>query len=70
MKKIFMLIVVSCILLFSCSNSNLRVDLSKGDTALVPGTKIYAGYDFSIWRIRINNVPYLVNSKGGIIKEF
>lgn len=56
---------------YSRGNANLKVQCSR---AIVSGTQItgeilYTGYSFQIQRIKINGINYLVNSKGGIIKE-
>ena len=68
MKKLVFLIV-AIILLGSCGNANMKVELSKADSNLVPATKVYAGYSFVIYRMEINGIIYLVNSEGGIVKE-
>jgi hypothetical protein len=69
MKKALFFIVL--LFLFSCSsdNSNIRVELSKSTSNLVEGVKVYAGYGFTIFEIEIDNVKYLANSQGGIIKK-
>jgi len=69
MKKVIILIAVC--LLFSCGTPNMAIQLSKADDDLsaTTATKVYAGYDFAVFRLKINNVIYLVNSEGGIIKE-
>ena len=64
-----MRIVALVVMLFlvGCSNSNISPELSKADSALASGTKVYAGYSFSIYRIEVDGVTYLVNSQGGIV---
>lgn len=42
---------------------------TSDESNLHDGTTIYLGWDFSIVRIKINGVNYLVNSNGGIVVE-
>lgn len=59
--------LVAMLFIVGCSNSNLKTELSGGNSALVRGTKVYAGYSFSVYRIDVDGVTYLVNSQGGIV---
>ena len=65
------LALVMLVVLAGCSrmNSNWRIEVSPGDSKLVPGTKVYAGTDFTIWQIEIDGHRYLVNSSGGIVRH-
>lgn len=62
-------VLVLAVLLFLVgrSNSNFAVELSDANSELVSGTKVYAGHAFSIFRIEIDGVTYLVNTRGGIL---
>jgi hypothetical protein len=71
MKKL-LIIVVLVLCALSCSdNANLQGQLSPATSSAekTKGEILYAGYYETITRIWIDGLPYLVNSKGGIILE-
>lgn len=59
--------LVATLFLVGCSNSNITTELSNANSALVSGTRVYAGYSFSVYRIEVEGSIYLVNSQGGIV---
>ena len=73
-KAIIAIMAVFMVAVFTgCSNGNANLEVqcsraSVSETQIV-GEIIYTGYSFQIQRIKINGTNYLVNSKGGIIKE-
>ena len=74
MKKAFLvLLALAVVAVFtSCSsNANLVPQCSKAviSADAVIGEIVYTGYSFSIQRINVKGVNYLVNSEGGIVKE-
>ena len=69
MKITIFTLFISAAMLSCSDNANVRVQLSPAGSELVSGTKIYAGYSFSVFRIYVDGKKYLVNSQGGIIEE-
>ena len=73
-KAIIAIMAVFLVAVFTgCSggNANLKPQCSQAivSETQITGEILYAGSSFHIQRIKINGVNYLVNSKGGIIKE-
>jgi len=75
MRKAILVILAAFVVmaLIGCSgvNANLEVQCSKAyvSETQITGEILYTGYSFQIQRVKIDGVNYLVNSKGGIIKE-
>ena len=72
MKALF-LILIAIIVLTSrgTKNANIDASLSAGidRSSEITGERLYSGYRFSIWRIKVEGVSFLINSAGGIVKE-
>ena len=65
------IVVCAALALAGCSNENLRPQISKATSEADQrtGTILYGGYGFLLVRVEIDGVSYIVNTRGGLVRE-